>query len=260
MRCTECGSKDIRVMGHESVCQNCGAVYDSDPVAEYIPETQKGMAQIPELARAGTKYQSKYFRDVFFETQREKNIRTICRDIDIWCSKLKIPEQAVREAKNLFARAVNRDLAIGSGLLCLALASMYAVCIQQDSPRTPQELELVSKISKAKIMRAFSRLQASFALKLSLNAEDLILPFGNRLKLKNDTIAIALKFYKQIDKKPFAYGKNASTLAAVCLYLASLTNDDRVTQRTIANRIGVIEITLRKRTKELSSELFDRRS
>jgi transcription initiation factor TFIIIB Brf1 subunit/transcription initiation factor TFIIB len=178
--------------------------------------------------------------------------------LELWCSKLKIPEQTVRESKNLFARAVNRNLAIGGGLTSLALASIYAVCLQQNSPRTPQELELVSNTKKAKIMRSFSRLQKSFNLNLTLNAEDLITPYGSRLKLKSETVIVALIFYGQVKKMWFVYGKNASTIAAVCLYLACLSNNDRVTQRTIANKIGVIEVTLRKRTKELSRELFDK--
>ncbi|MGA3112481.1 MAG: AsnC family transcriptional regulator, partial [Candidatus Bathyarchaeia archaeon] len=59
-------------------------------------------------------------------------------------------------------------------------------------------------------------------------------------------------------------GKDPMGLAAAALYIACLQNDERVTQKDVAEAAGVTEVTVRNRYKllrtQLNLELPDQRS
>ena len=50
-------------------------------------------------------------------------------------------------------------------------------------------------------------------------------------------------------------GKGPSGIAAAALYISSLMENDRKSQRDIAEVAGITEVTLRNRYKELSENL-----
>ena len=50
-------------------------------------------------------------------------------------------------------------------------------------------------------------------------------------------------------------GKNPRTIVAAVIYIAAKLCKEKVAQRNIANEIGVMEVTIRKRYKEIEREL-----
>lgn len=54
-------------------------------------------------------------------------------------------------------------------------------------------------------------------------------------------------------------GKRPETILAGAIYLASKQTGEQITQRQIANKTGVIEVTIRKITRELTYMLCQHR-
>lgn len=48
---------------------------------------------------------------------------------------------------------------------------------------------------------------------------------------------------------------NPTTIVATAIYLATKINNDSFTQREITNATGVIEVTIRKKSKEMLEEI-----
>jgi len=70
-------------------------------------------------------------------------------------------------------------------------------------------------------------------------------------KSQNDS----LKILKKADIVELTSGRGPAGIAAAALYVASLLNDEKRTQREVADVAGITEVTIRNRYKELIERL-----
>ncbi len=75
----------------------------------------------------------------------------------------------------------------------------------------------------------------------------------NRITGRTQGIAIAI--LADAKRKRFAAGKDPMGLAAAALYIACLQNNEKITQKDIADASGVTEVTVRNRYKALTRQL-----
>ncbi|MBN2880487.1 transcription initiation factor IIB family protein [Candidatus Woesearchaeota archaeon] len=119
-------------------------------------------------------------------------------------------------------------------------------------PKTPLEIIAYSEIPKKKMLRTYMLLKKN--LKLNVHRADALdyLPrFSSRLGLSHNTMREAGEILIRIRGKPITYGKHPETLVASAIYLATRKTGEERTQRDITNATGVIEVTIRKRSKEI---------
>ena len=84
---------------------------------------------------------------------------------------------------------------------------------------------------------------------------DFLSRFSSGLKLDPKVQTDAAKIIEKIEKIGANSGKNPRSLAATALYLATLKNKTRVTQKQISDVSGITETTLRNRCKEMMKKL-----
>ena len=65
----------------------------------------------------------------------------------------------------------------------------------------------------------------------------------------------ALKILKKADISELISGRGPAGIAAAALYVAALLNDEKKTQREVADVAGITEVTIRNRYKELIDRL-----
>jgi transcription initiation factor TFIIB len=70
-------------------------------------------------------------------------------------------------------------------------------------------------------------------------------------KTQGDAIAIL----REARRKRFVAGKDPMGLAAAALYIACLLNNEKKSQKNIAEAAGVTEVTVRNRYKTLKKQL-----
>jgi transcription initiation factor TFIIB len=73
--------------------------------------------------------------------------------------------------------------------------------------------------------------------------------------ISGKTQGYAIKILRQARRKRAASGKDPMGLAAAALYIACLQNNEKKTQKDIAEAAGVTEVTVRNRYKSLRREL-----
>jgi transcription initiation factor TFIIB len=78
---------------------------------------------------------------------------------------------------------------------------------------------------------------------------------AERTGISGKTQGIAIKFLRQAKRKRVSAGKDPMGLAAAALYIACLQNDEKKTQKDIAEAAGVTEVTVRNRYKSLKRQL-----
>lgn len=105
-------------------------------------------------------------------------------------------------------------------------------------------------------MKAFRLLKGKLGLSIkSMDISYYIQRFGNKLQLSQRTITRAVEIVTNKKIEPTIRGKHPKSIVASALYVASKLNGEKRTQRQIANATGVIEVTIRKRSREMQEIL-----
>ncbi|MDY6770285.1 MAG: transcription initiation factor IIB, partial [Candidatus Nanohaloarchaea archaeon] len=90
---------------------------------------------------------------------------------------------------------------------------------------------------------------------LPARPEDYIAKFAGDLKLSGEVQARARKIIEQAREEDLLSGKGPTGVAAAALYIAAVMEDEKRTQREVADTVGVTEVTIRNRYKEFADEL-----
>ena len=83
------------------------------------------------------------------------------------------------------------------------------------------------------------------------SAKDLIPRLSSDLVLEGRTVKKATEIITKAKEKYITMGKDPGGIAGAALYIAGILENDRRTQREIANVSRVTEVTIRNRYKEL---------
>ena len=75
------------------------------------------------------------------------------------------------------------------------------------------------------------------------------------MKLSPKTQNDALKVLKKAEQVELTSGRGPAGIAAAALYVAALMNEEKKTQREVADIAGITEVTIRNRYKELIEKL-----
>ena len=111
------------------------------------------------------------------------------------------------------------------------------------------------KISSIIILRWWTSL-SSIEIKITPSSpKDYISRFASVLKLSPKTQNEALKILKKAELGELTSGRGPAGIAAAALYVAALLNDEKKTQREVADVAGITEVTIRNRYKELLDKL-----
>jgi transcription initiation factor TFIIB len=78
---------------------------------------------------------------------------------------------------------------------------------------------------------------------------------AERTGTSGKTQGIAIRILREAGKKRAVAGKDPMGLAAAALYIACLQNNEKKTQKDIAEAAGVTEVTVRNRYKTLKRQL-----
>jgi len=84
---------------------------------------------------------------------------------------------------------------------------------------------------------------------------DYIARFASALRLTPETQSRAVRILEHAQRAELTSGRGPTGIAAASLYVAALINNEKRTQREVADVAGVTEVTIRNRYKELIKEL-----
>ncbi len=293
LRCPECHSHKLSQDQHhaEIVCQRCGYVLDSDLI-DYGPEWRafdheqytkrahtgapinpllpdKGLsteigwknvdyrgASIPHRNRAQLNRLRRWNRRTRVSNAIQRNITQAITSITRISSRLGLPQSIRETAAFIYRKATLDNLVRGRRMEGMAAAALYAACRQCNLPRTLDEIVQVTSASRTEIGRGYRHLAKELQLKLLPTAPQDYLPrFGNQLQISNDVLEKAKEILDEADRKNITNGRGPTGLATAALYISSILCNKRTTQKKIADTIGITEVTIRNRYKELAEKL-----
>ena len=137
-------------------------------------------------------------------------------------------------------------------------AALYAACRLCRVPRTLEEIAEVSSVDKIELGRSYRYLVRELGIKMApTNPADYVPRFASALGLSGETQAKAIEILKKASQMGLTSGRGPTGAAAAAIYIASVLQDERRTQRDIAEVVKVTEVTIRNRYKEIVEHLLD---
>ncbi len=187
---------------------------------------------------------------------KDRNLSFALSELQRLVSYLGLPRQVHEEVARRYEKAVDKGLVRGRSMESVIASLVYAVCREMGSPRTLEEIEKASGVDKREIGRTYRYIARQLGMKiLPASAEDYIPRFTSMLGLSDKVQARAIQILKKAKKCMVTSGKGPKGVAAAAVYIAAVLEGEKKTQREIAEVVGVTEVTIRNRFKELVEKL-----
>jgi len=284
--CPECNSINLQYdeKRGEVVCRNCGLVLDEnimDLGQEWrggpddsggarggaptsFTKHDKGMGTMigtkSEVYKLPTSMKRKYIRLEKWHTRSstalERNLKYALVELRRMASLLNVPSSVEEEAARLYNLAVRKNLVRGRSMESVVIAALYIASRRYGLPRSLNEICRKTNITKRELGKTYRFMTREINVKLLPSTPvDYIPKFASELSFSAETQTKAIEILKMAEEAQLTSGRGPTGLAAAALYVASLLTSEKRTQREIANVVGVTEVTIRNRYKEIISEL-----
>ncbi|MBD3263135.1 hypothetical protein GF374_02020 [Candidatus Woesearchaeota archaeon] len=285
-RCPECNSINLSIdeKKGEVICKSCGLVLD-ESLVDFGPEW-RGFKEDEGKQRAGapstftkadmgtgTKIGSKSEiyklsgsqRRRFMRMRRwhnrsstslERNLKYALVELKKVASILNIPPSIEEEAARIYNLAVRKSLVRGRSMESVVVGAVYIASRRFNLPRSLNEICKKTGISKRDVGKTYRFIARQLGIKLLPSGPaDFIPKFANKLNFSSATQTKAVEILKNAKEFELTSGRGPIGLAAAALYVASLMTGEKRTQREIADVVGVTEVTIRNRYKEMIEKL-----
>lgn len=286
-RCPECESVDLTYDAQkgEIVCNECGLVIEEKIVdtgqeggGQYDKSEKKGrggapmsiqkydkglttnVGEISDIYKLEAGQTRKFLRLKKWQervsTSIERNLRLAMAELRRVASFLSLPSVIRDEASRVYNYVLQRGLVRGRSMESVIASCIYAACRSYNIPRTLDEISEASDVERKEIGRTYRFIVRKLKIKVTPSSpKDYVLRFSSILHLSPKTQNEAFKILKKADVSELTSGRGPAGISAAALYVAALLNDEKKTQREVADVAGITEVTIRNRYKELTERL-----
>jgi len=286
-RCPECNGVNLTYdeQRGEIVCNDCGLIVEEkmvdtgqDSPGQFDKSEKKGrggaplsmqkfdkglttnVGEISDIYKLDSANSRKFLRLKKWQervsTSIERNLRLAMAELRRVASFLNLPNVVRDEASRVYNYVLQRGLVRGRSMESVIAACIYAACRSYDIPRTLDEIANASDVERKEIGRTYRFIMRKMGIKVKPSSpKDYISRFSSILHLSPKTQNDALRILKKADISELTSGRGPAGIAAAALYVAALLNNEKKTQREVADVAGITEVTIRNRYKELIDRL-----
>ncbi|MEM0001279.1 MAG: transcription initiation factor IIB [Desulfurococcaceae archaeon] len=189
-------------------------------------------------------------------TSVERNLAQAMNELDRLADLLNLPTYIREEAAKIYREAVDKGLVRGRSIESVIAAAIYLACRLRKLPRTLDEIEEYSRVSRKEIARCYRLLLRELSIKVTTSdPADFVPRISHALGLSGAVVRTAIEILNKAREAGVLGGKDPVGLAAAAVYLACEKLGEERSQKEIANVAGVTEVTVRNRCRELMKVL-----
>ncbi len=186
----------------------------------------------------------------------DRNLSQAMSELDRLTGVLYISPQVKEKAAVLYRKALEKGLVRGRSINSIAAASLYVACRTSATARTLNEIAEASLVDKKDVGRCYRLLLQDLEVKMPVaDPVTYVSKIAEKNRISGKTQGAAMAILREARRKRVVAGKDPMGLAAAVLYIACLQNNEKVTQKDIAEAAGVTEVTVRNRYKALKTQL-----
>jgi len=185
-----------------------------------------------------------------------RNLNVAFVEMNRLSSQLGVPSRIKETAAFIYRRALTKRIVRGHSIDGMVAASIYLSCRVHETPRQLDEIAAHAKVERKSLARCVRLILRGADIRAPLpSARNFVSRISSDLSLEGRTVRKALSIIAGAKKTGITVGKHPSGIAGASLYIAGIVEDDRRTQREIANASRVTEVTIRNRYKDMVREL-----
>ncbi len=186
----------------------------------------------------------------------DRNLAQAMAELERLSSKVNISPPIREKAALIYRKALDKGLVRGRSINAIAAAALYAACRKSGSPKALREISEASLVDKKDVARCYRLLlqELDFHMPIS-DPLTYVSKIAEKNRVSGRTQGAAIAILREAKKKRFSAGKDPMGMAAAALYIACIQNDEKITQKDIAEAAGVTEVTVRNRYKTLKKQL-----
>ena len=189
-------------------------------------------------------------------TWQKRNLLIATTELKRIGSNLNLPIHVKEEGMRLYIKAFKKKLLRGRSINAMVAACLYVACREKGIPRTLQEILEEASVSPKDVRRSISILMKEFKLKTQNTDPVALVPrYVTDLGLDSEIVELTSKILTVYISKFSISGVDPKGLCAGAIYIACRLRNIELTQLQIANSVGITEVTLRSRYKELKKKL-----
>jgi len=185
-------------------------------------------------------------------SSQHRNLGIAMSEMERLSSQLGIPRDVRETAALMYRKSLAKKLVRGRGIESVVAASVYLACRIHRIPRRLDEIVAETNLDRKQVGHAVRLVLSRVNIDVPLaSAKDLIPRLSSDLLLEGRTVKKATEIIKNAEERFVTIGKDPGGIVGAALYIAGILEEDRRTQREIANVSRVTEVTIRNRYKEL---------
>lgn len=189
-------------------------------------------------------------------SSQHRNLSIAMSEMDRLSSQLGVPKETKETAALIYRKALDKRLVRGRSIEGMVAASIYLSCRIHKIPRQLDEIVTEARVNRKELGQCVRLILRYVKIKVPIpSANDLMPRISADLGLSGKTLQTAMNIINKARKKGITAGKDPGGLAAAALYIAGIIEDERRTQREIAEASNVTEVTVRNRYKQLANDL-----
>lgn len=186
----------------------------------------------------------------------DRNLAQAMAELDRLSDRVYIPRPIKEKAAVIYRKALDKSLVRGRSIAAITAAAAYAACRGSGTPRALHEIAEASLVDKKDVARCYRLLLRELDMHMPIpDPLTYVSKIAERTGISGKTQGIAVRILREARDKRAAAGKDPMGLAAAALYIACLQNNEKKTQKDIAEAAGVTEVTVRNRYKTLKRQL-----
>lgn len=256
--------------------------YTPDEIKKRITNSPSNNNELPiELMTKIEKKDLKYYdqnmqrvakQDRKLTTWGARNLLIAEAELKRVSHNLSVPPYIKKNTLRLYKKASIHSLLRGSSVMAMIMACLWYNIKKENLPRIFNDITKQSSIPAKKIRQAYRRLarfcaENKIIVSNKVISDDLkntstisqvtaLIPrFCADLDLDIEVEKTSIKILKEYISKNFLSGINPNGLCGGVIYLVSKMRGYGLTQKEIASLVGVTEVTLRTRFKEMSKKI-----
>ncbi len=177
---------------------------------------------------------------------RNRNMQKAFSILEGLKSKLALSDATVERTAHIYRKVLTKKICRGRSIPVILSAALYAACRSTNTPRTIQDISHAANLKRASVHRIYRILIQEMDLSPdSYSPISFISRIVTHINASEKTRRDAIKIITKAESMMVTAGKNPVAVAATAVYLASLKNNESITQTKIAKASSISSVTIR---------------
>ncbi len=197
-------------------------------------------------------------KELWFKKDGSKhsNLNNAINILKMLISQLRLSREILESSALIYRKILNKDLLKGRSIEAMVAASLFLTCRERNISIVVDDITEYIPVSKKRIMGSYKLILGELNAKITPSKAIHYIPrYSAEMELSEATQQFAIQLLGLAEKHNIIRGKDPTGLAAAALYLASVLEGERRTQKEASQVSGRTETTIRKNSRELEKIL-----